>query len=80
MYISTYLCQDSITVHKYVDRAKRSNCSILKLETTGKLENPTDSHDIVDKADHCNCIMCYPSTDAVNHISDYKTNKFDQRV
>ena len=39
-----------------------------------KLENPSDSHDIVDKDDHCNLNMCYPSTNAINHISDYKTN------
>ena len=42
-----------------------------------KPKNPSNSHDILDKADHYSQNMCYPITNVLNHIFDYKTNQFD---
>ena len=46
----------------------------ISLRQLEKLVNPSDRHDIVIKADHCNKYTCYPITDAINDISDYKAN------
>ena len=65
------------TVHQSINMSIELSVQIvpyISLRQLAKRENPTDSRDIVDKADHCNRNMCYPSTNAVAQTSDYKTN------